>query len=762
METVANEAGLDGLPEEIRQIVELSKQRKKERIESLGKIVSKKRGEAVSARKSSGIEKIWEEDEEYYLGIDDANRASHSYTKAMNASGGLASNTRSDTEGRCTAFFNITRQFVDSASARMGDILLPAGDWNWGIKPTPIPDLDKAKDSAQPVVDPATGQPKLNPDGSPYTLGQFAAEETKDSEEKVKKAETRIRDWLTQCQYHAEVRKVIEDAAKIGTGVLRGAVAKKSKIRAVMEDALVIKEDIVPSSQRIDPRNFFPDPSCGDYIHNGNYVLERDFLSARQLRDLKGVPQFIAENIDKVLEEGACKSSERPGAQTEGKAKDDDRFEVWYYYGNVDIDDLDALGAVSKDDEPGKDEVPAVIVVINDTVIKGYVNPLDTGEFPFDVMPWQRMSDSPWGVGVARQGRVAQDMLNAASRALMENAGLSASPMIGIKFSAIEPADGDWTIRRGKIWWLREDSDVKTISDAIQPILIPSMQQELSAIMQQAYKMMEDATGVSFLLQGQQGSAPDTVGGMELLNKNASALLRRIARTFDECVTEPHIRRYYDWLLMHGEDEEKGDFEIQAIGSTALVEREIQSQQAAQILQMALNPAFGYSPKKAADELLRAWRFEPSKFELTEEEKKQAEEQAKAQAQQPAPQIQAAQIRAQTDKEIAQMRNQAELQKVKVDMDRDTVFAQSVSRRDQMTYESRMAELQMKRELAMMEYASKHNITLEQIKAKLASDAMKLRTTKELAAAQLSADRQPITPPIEPPGRARPGHSFTE
>jgi hypothetical protein len=72
--------------------------------------------------------------------------------------------------------------------------------------------------------------------------------------------------------------------------------------------------------------------------------------------------------------------------------------------------------------------------------------------------------------------------------------------------------------------------------------------------------MMEDSTGLPMLLQGQLGKAPDTVGGMTMLNNNASAVLRRLARTFDDCVTEPHIRRYYAWLLQYGEDDEKGDF----------------------------------------------------------------------------------------------------------------------------------------------------------------------------------------------------------
>lgn len=750
-------ATIDDLPEELRQIVELKRQQRDARIEALSKVVAKSRDEAVSARQASGIERIWDEDEEYYLGIDDANRHNHAYTKGMNPDSGITSNTREETAGRCTAFFNITRQFVDSASARMGDILLPAGDWNFALKPTPMPEMDEIKGSAQPVVSQAGVA--TNPDGSPYTLGQFQQEETADAGRKVSKAELQIRDWLTECRYHAEVRKVIEDAAKIGTGILRGAYPKKQKTRAMIGGKLVMQDKIIPSSKRIDPRNFFPAPNCGDDIQRGSYVLERDYLSARELRDLKGVTGYIDKNIDKVLEEGPGKCNEaREGNKAAAAVQEDKRFEVWYYFGDVNIDDLDALGAKKEGDEPGPDMVPAVVVLINDTVIRGFVNPLDTGEFPYDVMPWQRMADVPWGVGVSRQGRTAQEMLNASARALMDNMGVSAGIQFIIKRGVVVPADGDYRITRNKVWYVNEEADVRAAQDALTAIEIPSVQAELTNIIQLAYKMMEDATGISFLLQGQQGSAPDTVGGMELLHKNSSSLLRRIARTFDENITEPHIIRYYDWLLLHGDDEMKGDFKIEALGSSALVEREIQAMQAQQILQLALNPAFGYSPKKAADELLRAWRFQPSKFEMDDDEKQAQQQQQPA----PPPAVQAAQIRAASAEKIAAARAQAETEKMRMDMDRDTVYAQSMAERDRMTFDQRAAELQLRKELALLDYANKHQLKLEDVKKDLATTAMKLRTTKELAAAQLSANKLPINPPVEPPGRARPGHSFTE
>jgi hypothetical protein len=35
---------------------------------------------------------------------------------------------------------------------------------------------------------------------------------------------------------------------------------------------------------------------------------------------------------------------------------------------------------------------------------------------------------------------------------------------------------------------------------------------------------------------------------------------RMVARQIDDDLTEPHIRRYYTWILMYVKEEEKGDF----------------------------------------------------------------------------------------------------------------------------------------------------------------------------------------------------------
>ena len=738
------------------------------RLEAFSNSLKRKRDEAIAGRKESGIEEEWVLAEESYQGIDDANRGSVAMGKPSSPYGGYVNGKPAQKSTRSTVLLNITRPYVDAASARVGDMLLPTDDRNWAIKPTPIAETVKSM----------MGQLQGVPPEQAQALIQQVNAKAKESSEG---AQTQIEDWLVQCQWHAEVRKLIEDCARLGTGVLKGPVPAKMRSRmATKQDGaitMVIKESIGPESKSISPWNFFPDPDCGESIHDGGYTWEVDTITAKRIRDLRGLPGYIGSQIDKVLEQGPQNRSTDASQYKAQKAKDSDVYEIWYYYGMAEREDLVAAGVDIPDD--GDTSVPAILTVINDIVVKGALNPLDSGDFPYDVMPWQRKTGQPWGTGVAVQINTPQRMLTAAARNMMDNAGLSAGPQIIMRRGAITPADGQLTLAPRKFWWVNDNADVNAVNQAFMAVNIPTLQNELNNIIQFALKMAEDVTGLPLLMQGQAGAAtPDTVGGMQMLNNNASAVLRRIARLFDDRVTEPHIRRYYDWLMEYGEDDSiKGDFQIDARGSSALVERDLQNQAILQMGALVMNPAFGVDPEKWFTEALKAQRLDPQRF-LMDEEKKAA----MAQQPQPmAPQIQAAQIRAQADAQktqmqlqaeaqqaqieaqvkvqIAEMQTEAAVQKMQLDTDRDTVYVQAQSQRDATNAQAKMAELQIKREIAMLQYATQEKISLETVKAKLASDAMKLQVQKELAGAD-GKGPQVVTPVVEPAGRAPEGQAF--
>lgn len=758
------------LPEEVRTFAEAQKQKQQTIIDALTTSIKSKRDEAVKARLASGIETQWTEDEEFYEGIDDANRNEPRMIKPNHPSGAVTTSISRNKKTRSTVFMNITRQYVNSAAASVSEISNPTDDRNFSIKPTPIPDLAEKLQDNSPAQKPSMVGRIAGYLGVGRQPQQTVAQQTQQIQDeasaKAKAAQAQIDDWLVECQWHAHLRSAVLDAAKVGTGVLKGPVpVSVTKKRTKKGDdgslALIIEEEVLPATAYVSYWNIYPDPTCGGDIHRGSYMFEHDELNARQVRELKNLPDYLSDQIDKALELGP--QTITVGQNTTESNEKKDTYHVWYYYGLLTRDEIEAMNV--KDQLNGLNEVdkkairkietleacPCIVTMIGDIAVKAHLNPLDSGEFPYDFIRWETVHGSPWGRGVGRITRPAQRIITATVRNLMDNAGASSGVVLGVKRGAVVPmGGGDWKIGPGTIFEITDES-VTDLRQVFSSFEVPSRQKELLEIIQFGQKMAEDITGMPLLLQGQTGSAPDTVGGMQLLNRNATATRRMVAKRLDDDVVEPHIRRYYDWVLMYCDDSMKGDMSIDARGFQSLVERDIQRQTAIQMLQLALQPAYGVNAYKAMSQALRADMCDPKDWQYTEDEFKQNQEnQQKA----PDPAIQAAQINAQARVEAAkiqaqssandtQVRGQAAVQSTQIRTQRDAAYEQQIAEKNRQDGLIRMKELEITREIALLDYANKRNINLDKVKGELAATTMKLQTEKELAA--VAANMEHVT-----------------
>ncbi len=755
---------------------------------ALGIAIAEKRKSAINGRLNSGIEQIWTSDEEFYQGFDEANRHEFQDGKSKPTEGGR--DTTPKKRNGSTLFPNITGPYVDAAAAKVADMLLPTDERNFVIEPSPVPDiLDEEEGWPATDVPPdpaaaAMAQPPANPlapaggaaaaiPNQPLPAGLMAQGQTQAAQimqnpaapmppaapdpqaalkelfakveavrqkaiDAAERLQKQVDDYLVECAYHTELREVIEDAARIGTGIIKGPAPEKRKVQVwarnpvTKERELVVKIETKPGSARKDPWNVFPDfPACGENIHDGSFILERAFFSSKKLRDLKGgkdKAKYLDSQIDAALEEGPksdTDGAERGFLQNKELGKSH-VYTVWYFYGNITGEELSAAGCEC--DDPEK-QYPVLITTVNDRVIKAALNPLDSGEFPFDFLPWKKRPGMPWGVGVARQGRTAQRVTTAGLRNLLDNAGASARPH-KVMTDAIEQDGDPWT-------W-RATSEVADVTKAMQFFVQPSLQAELAAIIQMGERMMELHTGLPMIILGMQGNVEETAHGRALQNNNGSTVLRRIARNFDGKITEPHIKRYHAWEMMYGDDDTlKGDFQIKARGSSALVERDLQNQQLPTILNVSLNPAFEMSPKRTRDEWLKSLRFNPKSFDLTDEEKKLREAQQKNLP--PPPQIAAAQIKEQGATERKKLELQHETQENALDRQIDQMA------------------LKIEGELGAAGLSMEEKTALTDAKVTLSGIAMKLRTQKQLSAVSAG---QVLAPPTEPAGRAEPGMAY--
>lgn len=715
----------DGAEQEAARKAQEAMERQRAAIEGL---ISARLRDATSAKENSGIEQIWLDDEDQYNGFDQVNPPT----------GGVAGvkeqrEAEKRPNPRSTVFLNITKPKTDSAVARVTEMSVPHDDRPWEVGPTPVPELERA----------AAGQDKrliALKDGSQAPAEQVAKAAIEQAKQAAKRMSDHIEDWMVEGNVYAEWRKVIRDAGRIGTGVVKGPfpVMRKEKKWVLNNGVHVLKvmERLAPTSKRIDAWDLFPDPSCGDDIHAGAYIFERDFLTGRKLRELAKLPGYDRDVIAQILTEGPRRRAraDRYMREKPGETPDFDTgtFEVYYYYGDIPPEHVIAGGfevaglTHGEAGEPVKQAelekalqlatVPIVATMVNDRIVRMSMNPLETGEFPFDVFPWEPVDGQPWGRGIPRKMAVAQRMLNAAVRALLENAGMSAGPQLVVAKNIIEPWDGNYTVQGRKGWYFSPTETIDDVRKAFASVMIDSAQQQLQAIIDFALRMADELSNLPLLLQGAVGGAPDTVGGMAMLQQNASSPLKQIAKLGDDKLFEPQIKRYYAWGMQDPTvpAEAKGDFQCKARASTALIARDIAAQMLPQILPLSKDPAFGLDPAKTAEQALRANKINPDDVSLTDEQKQAMAEQQQSQ---PAdPRIQAAQIQAQSRAEDRQQK----AQDAQLDREHELLVAN------------------IEREIQVLEFAGQREVSLEQVKAMLAKAAIDSRTKQDMQARELA------------------------
>lgn len=717
--------------------------------ESLERLMAARIADAVDARTQSGIEDLWLEAEDQYNGIDDLTPAQNMPPSGYRPPRDTSDGTDQKSGVRSRVFLPITKAKTDSVVAHVCEKVLPHDDKPWAMEPTPIPEFAEAADG--------NDQRMLTlADGSEVPAEQVAAAMMMRAEKAAEAQERQVEDWFVEGRVYPQLRRVIRDSGRIGTGAIKGPfpVTRKDKKWSVSGNNVTLNtvSRIAPTSIAISVWDVFPDPACGDDIHDGAFLCERDYWTGRRLRDFAQLPDVDTKAVAEILREGPQKRTrfdDRDMRENEGQVPthQTDTFEVWFYYGDIPPEDLLAGGWVIAGFNDAPDaaklseqidlamqltSVPVVATMVNERVVRITLNPIETGSFPIDLMVWEPVDGQPWGRGVPHKMSVAQKITNSAARAMLENAGMSAGPQVVVDKDRIEPANGRWEITGRKLWYWTPGEEVKDVRFAFQSVMIESAQAQLQAIVDFGLKMADESTNLPMLMQGAVGTAaPETLGGQAMAVANASAPLRMIAKQFDDGVITRHLTRYQDWLMQDpnvSKDAKDGDIRCRARGSSTLIYRDMAAQFLPQLAGLLDDPGFDMNKKRWMEEVLRGNRVNPIAVQNTPEESKALQEKlAKSEGQQQDPRI----VAAQATLKGKELESQARLQNAEA----DRKFKAQEAALDRQ-WEELIKRMDV--EIQAMQFSNNRNVTMEQIRAMLAKTGMEIRNKRDL----FSAERQ--------------------
>lgn len=700
---------------------------KTQEVERLHGMFSKMRDKWVQHRSQSGVEKRWRRAAELYFGEE--NSSSGEFESTLR-NGPPARKAQDATRSRVVV--NIVRPKIDQAIARMCEILFPVDDRNWGIKPTPLPEVMKMTGDQRQTVDPATGQ----------DTGMTADDEAKVVIEAAKQSaeamEMSIDDSLTECDYNGESRKVIDNAVRLGTGIMYGPfpARQSSKCWHPQPDGtqmLEVNESIVPASEALDPWNVFFDPSCGnDHQRGRGFFIKRD-VTRKELRSLVGLPGYDADAIRDVLRSTPCRVRVSEGRVMRDVIQEDS-YEMWQYHGEIEADEMEIL--TEKAGDPLIDVNFGVLVIINDTIIGAMESWVADKTLPLDVWCWRKADDSPYGYGLCDELEHQQRVVNAAWRQVMDNGRTSLGGQIVMKRGMVIPQNGSYEITPNKVWLAKDDLD--DVRGAFSVFEFNSHLQELLGIAQAAMQFADQESNMPQIMGGQQGSAPETVGGMVMLYNNANAVTRQRVKLYDDNVTRPHIGRYYDWKMANDPDPEiKGDYEVDARGSSALVERDIQNQAMLNLANITNNPRYVPHLKEREElkAILKAFKVNPEDLMKPEDQVKQEQEAAAQQGAPQDPRLAAAQMNMQAkqmDMEDREKQRQFEAGRNQADMALKQQQLEYNAQREQAEYEIAQTDSAINRDLGIAKMHQAAQLNRESLSAKERLETLKIDNQRQI------------------------------
>jgi hypothetical protein len=184
--------------------------------------------------------------------------------------------------------------------------------------------------------------------------------------------------------------------------------------------------------------------------------------------------------------------------------------------------------------------------------------------------------------------RDSQGTLNAATRIWLDNLAMSSAPMMEINTDLLAAGEDPTDIHPWRVF-LREGGDGSMpMVRWYQPIANAN---GLNQIVEIFRRFADETTSLPSYTHGQQtNSMNKTATGMSMLMGAANVALKSTIKNIDDFLLEPLITAMFHWNMEYGTNQKsKGDLKVVARGSTALVQKEVQSQRLLQFLSLVSN-----------------------------------------------------------------------------------------------------------------------------------------------------------------------------
>lgn len=451
-----------------------------------------------------------------------------------------------------------------------------------------------------------------------------------------------ISSQLESTKYSLQCRKAMWDRVVLGTGVLKGplSIGKLRKSYKPLADTGTWVPDLTvdysPVLQHINPWFFYPDDTAND-INCIEDAIEVHPMSAMELRKYTKHEGFKRDAIERVLEtkpteyhadnwkDFATLSENNPNLYK-------NKYTVLEYHGPISRSDLEDFG-LSPTYDTHREEWYGEVWVCQGEVIRMELEHIEAAErIPYYVCNWEQDPGSVFGFGVPLMIEDAQRVVNQSWHMILDNSSLSSGPQVAIQRGLIEPANGEWTLTPGAMWYLNDPQ--ATVQQAIQFFNVPNVSQNITPILQMAKDFSEEESGIPLITAGLNSpQAQDTATGQLVMNQASTTLLDFMSEDWDDAMTGPIIEAWYSWNMQYNSKPEvKGAFSVDVRTSTEYKNKQLHIRDLEKLsVEMAQNPELAARIDAGQLARLRLELMElPSRNVVKSEDQVKAEQEAAA------------------------------------------------------------------------------------------------------------------------------------
>lgn len=540
-------------------------------------------------------------------------------------------------KARSRAFVRKTRVKIKTIDSRVADLLFPTGaDKNWAIEETPKPSLapeqraeiiasikqqamaqmqqqamqalqqmvqqgvpeDQAKQQIEqqmaPMLQQAAGEPPVQ------LVEQAAKQQAKEASRRMSEV---IEDQLVEARYKQVALKTIHSGHLYGAGILKGPlVDRRVRTRFVREGGKWVSKSesyVIPFIDFVPLWRFYPDMSSTE-LSACRFAYERHTMTRHEMSGLAERKSF-AKGRQRIIDwiKGNPKGhatprywdnelrniGERDGVQGDAGGT----YEVLERWGWLNGEQLAAAGVNVPEERMHEAFFSNVWMLPNGTIIKVALQQIDGVTWPYFFYYFDKDESTIFPEGLASIMRDDQEMLNAATRIMIDNAAITSGGQLEVSPHLLSSTERVDEIAPWKVW-LR--NNLSPGQPAIREIRFNSNIGELSQMAAMFENNADETTAIPRYMSGENSTngAAGTSSGLSMLMGAVNIVTKDLITSYDEGVTVGFIRGVYGWnMKFNADDSIKGDYDVKATGSASLVAKEVRTRQLNEFAQLTAN-----------------------------------------------------------------------------------------------------------------------------------------------------------------------------